>query len=80
MTDVELLKKKIDASGLKRNFIAKQLNITPQGLHKKTSGVNQFTGDQIQRLCKLLQITSQREIKALFFAEQVDVKSTEVGD
>ena len=67
MTDVALLKKKIENSGLKKNFIAKQLDLTPQGFYLKASGKNDFTSSEIQCLCKLLQITAQREVKAIFF-------------
>lgn len=70
MTDVELLNAKIDESGLKRNFIAEQLGITPQGFYLKTSGKNEFTASQIQKLCDLLRITTQREIKAIFFCQK----------
>ena len=67
MTDVELLNAKIEESGLKRNYIADQLGITPQGFYLKTSGKTEFTGSQIQKLCDLLKITAQKEIKAIFF-------------
>lgn len=67
MTDVELLKAKIEDSGLKRNYIAEQLGITPQGFYLKTSGKNEFTASEIQKLCVLLKITAQKDIKAIFF-------------
>ena len=70
MTDVELLKSKIDESGLKRNFIAERLGITPQGFYLKASGKNEFTASEIQKLCDLLRITAQREIKAIFFCSR----------
>ena len=76
MTDVKLLNDKIDESGLKRNFIANQLGITPQGFYLKTSGKNEFTASQIQKLCDILKITAQKEIKAIFFNKKVDEKST----
>lgn len=76
MTDVKLLNDKIDESGLKRNFIADQLGITPQGFYLKTSGKNEFTASQIQKLCDILKITAQKEIKAIFFNKKVDEKST----
>ena len=50
MTNVELLKSKIDDSGLKKNFIARQLGISPQGFHLKVTGKNEFTSGQIQKL------------------------------
>ena len=70
MTNVELLKAKIDDSGLKRNFIAKQLGISPQGFHLKVTGKNEFTSGQIQKLCELLRITSLKETKAIFFCDK----------
>ena len=70
MTDVELLNTRIDESGLKRNYIAEQLGITPQGFYLKTSGKNEFTASQIQKLCDLLKITTQKEIKAIFFCKK----------
>ena len=77
MTNIALLNAKIDESGLKRNHIAKQLGITPQGFHLKTSGKNEFNSTQIQILCKILKITTQKETRAIFFAPEVDAKSTE---
>lgn len=70
MTDVELLNTKIEESGLKRNFIAEQLGITPQGFYLKASGKNEFTASQIQKLCDLLRITAQKEIRAIFFCSK----------
>lgn len=69
MTDVALLKEKIESSGLKKNFIAKQLNLTPQGFYLKANGKYDFTSSEIQCLCKLLRISAQREVKAIFFSQ-----------
>ena len=77
MTDTALLNSRIEESGLKRAFIAEQLGITPQGFWLKTSGKNEFTASQIQKLCAILRITSQKDIKAIFFAQSVDEKSTQ---
>ena len=43
MTDTELLREKIDNSGYRFNWIAKQLNLTPYGLRKKINGETEFT-------------------------------------
>lgn len=72
MTDVALLDARIKDSGLKKNFIAERLGITPQGFYLKASGKNEFTGSEIQKLCDLLSITAQKEIKAIFFCQRVD--------
>ena len=72
MTDVTLLNSKIDESGLKRKFISDKLGITPQGFYNKTQGNSEFTSTQIQILCDLLRITTQKEMKAIFFKPKVD--------
>lgn len=76
MTDVEKLKEKIELSGLKRSYLAAKLNLTPQGFYLKLNNVNQFKADEIQALCKILNITDSNEMKAIFFATEVEDKST----
>ena len=71
MTDLSLLNSKIENSGMKKVFLAKQLGISPQAFHMKTIGKNEFNSNQIQILCKVLGITP-KEMKAIFFAEKVD--------
>lgn len=75
MTDLALLNARIENSGLKKVFLAKQLGISPQALHLKISGKNEFNSSQIQILCKVLGI-QPKEMKSIFFAERVDEKST----
>lgn len=76
MTNVEMLRKKISDSGLKISYLAKQLGITPQGLYLKLNGTNQFKALEIQILCRILGITDSEEMKEIFFATEVDEKST----
>lgn len=71
MTDLALLNTRIDESGYKKSFLAKQLGISPQAFHMKTAGKNDFNSSQIQILCKVLSITP-KEMKAIFFADKVD--------
>ena len=71
MTNIELLRKKIDESGYKISFLANQLGITPQGLHLKLNGTNQFKSKEIQILCDLLKIDDSAEMKEIFFAQEV---------
>lgn len=71
MTDVELLKQKIEESGYKIYFIAEKLGLTPQGLYLKLNNTNQFKASEIQKLCRILDITDPNEMKAIFFVEEV---------
>lgn len=76
MTDVELLRKKIDESGYKIAYLAKQLGLTPQGLYLKINATNEFKATEIQRLCDLLSISDPNEMKRIFFTQAVEEKST----
>ena len=71
MTNVELLRQKIEESGYKIYFIAEKLGITPQGLYLKLNNTNQFKASEIQKLCRILDITDSGEMKAIFFVEEV---------
>lgn len=66
MTNTALLEAKIEASGLKKNYIADQLGITYQGFYLKLVGKNEFIASEIQKLTKLLDIPD-KEIKPIFF-------------
>lgn len=69
MTDTTLLKKKIDESGLRLDYIYKSLDISRVSLHNKMSGKTEFTLKEVQRLCDILNITSLREKEKIFFSE-----------
>lgn len=72
MTNTELLKDKIQKSGLKMSFIADALEISRQLLWKKVNNLTPFNQYEIEKLCKLLNITSLREKERIFFASIVD--------
>ena len=72
MTDIVLLNEKIEESGLRRKFISDKLGITPQGFNQKTRGKSEFNSTQIGIMCDLLNITTQKEMKAIFFKPKVD--------
>lgn len=67
MTDTELLKKKINESGLKFNFIAEKLGLSRSGLYQKINGNNEFTQSEIVKLCEILNIKSIQERQVIFF-------------
>lgn len=72
MTNTALLRKKIDESGYKLRFIAKQIGITYQGFLKKINNESEFKAKEIMILCDLLKIDIQ-EKELIFFTVNVDV-------
>lgn len=71
MTNTELLKERIESSGLKLNFIAQAIGLSRYALYKKVNNQSAFNQYEIEDLCKLLQITSLRDKEAIFFAKNV---------
>lgn len=71
MTNTSLLRKKIDESGYKLRFIAKQLGITYQGFLKKINNETEFKASEIQSLKELLNLTDE-ERDMIFFTIDVD--------
>ncbi len=74
--NVALLNDKINASGLKRSFIADKLGITIHGLKNKTEGKTDFKTSEVAILCEILGITDLEEKEAIFFDIKVDGMST----
>lgn len=72
MTNTALLRKKIDESGYKLRFIAKQIGITYQGFLKKINNETEFKAKEIMILCDLLKIDIQ-EKELIFFTVNVDI-------
>lgn len=69
MTDVILLKQKVDESGLKAKAIYDRLGISKASWYLKRAGKRPFTAQEIQKLCEVLRITSLREKERIFFAD-----------
>ena len=72
MTNTALLRKKIDESGYKLRFIAKQIGITYQGFLKKINNETEFKAKEIMILCDLLKIDIQ-EKELIVFTANVDI-------
>lgn len=68
MTDTALFREKVQTSGLKYNFLAKNLGITTEGLRKKIKNEVEFKPSEIVVLCKLLNMTN-KERDRIFFAQ-----------
>lgn len=75
MTNTTLLKDFIERSGYKRSYIAECLGITTYSLLLKINNKSEFKANEIDILCRLLNI-SIRDRMRIFFARQVDLKST----
>lgn len=63
MTDTKLLKQKIDESGYRFSWIAKQLNLSPYGLRKKVDGENEFKATEIMKFQEILKISNDERDK-----------------
>lgn len=77
VTDTKELLKIIEASGLRKGYIAKKLGITTFGFQKKVENRSQFKAEEIKILCDVLKITSLKEKERIFFAENVDKMTTQ---
>lgn len=69
MTNVKLLDEKIQQSGLKKQFIAEKIGVTPTTLSSLLNGRAEFKTSQVSAICKILNIQDDAEVKAIFFAE-----------
>lgn len=68
MTDTAKLNDRIQASGLKKGYIAKVLGVTDATLSRKINNAQDFRASEINALCELLGINSLEEKEAIFFA------------
>ena len=69
MTNTALLEAKIAESGLKKNYIAKTIGLSPYGLARKIRNESEFKSGEIDGLCEVLQISSLEEKDLIFFAK-----------
>lgn len=68
MTNVELLKEKIEKSGKKKSFLAEKLGISRAGFRNLCLGKSQFRTEQVKILCAELNIVDPKEKERIFFA------------
>lgn len=72
MTNTNLLRQKIDESGLKLQFIADRLGISRFALYQKLENQTEFRVSEVATLCKLLGIKTMTERERIFFADKVE--------
>ena len=68
MTDSVKLKEAIEKTGIKKNFIAKQLGISPQGYQKKENGLIEFKASEISIMKDILNL-SAKETNDIFLSK-----------
>lgn len=76
MINSKLLELFIKASGLRHNYIAKEIGVTPFTFAKKIRNASEFKAGEMNKLCEVLKINSTVLREAIFFPHQVDLKST----
>lgn len=77
MTHTEKLNERIEASGLKKSYIAKVLGFeSVTTLSHKIANRREFKASEIDALCTLLGIESLEEKEAIFFAQEVAETAT----
>lgn len=68
MTNTQLLRLKIEASGYKMRFLAEKIGVTYQGFIKKLNNKSEFKASEIKTLCLLLHL-NDKERESIFFAD-----------
>ena len=68
MTNVELLQKKIDESGLTPTVMAALLGMSVPTYYNRKTGKSEFTASEILKVVKTLNLT-KKERDAIFFGE-----------
>ena len=76
MINSKLLELFIKASGLRHNYIAREIGVTPFTFAKKIRNVSEFKASEMNKLCDVLKINSAVLREAIFFPQAVDYKST----
>lgn len=70
MTDFEMLKRKINESGMTITAIAKKCGILRETLYNRLKGKGEFNASEIVALANTLHMSKQ-ERDAIFFGEKV---------
>lgn len=75
MVDTKLIEQVITDSGLKKQYIASNMNLSPYGLQRKIDGENEFKASEMVKFCKILKIADMKLRDRIFFAQNCDLKS-----
>ena len=66
MTSTNEVRKRIDEKGLKLNYIARKLGISPYSLSLKLNNQNEFKSSEISIMCDILGITNLKQRGSFF--------------
>ena len=80
MTNTEELIRLIDEKGIKKKRICEELGISYKLLREKVNNNKPFTAEEIQKFCKMLEISSLKQKEHVFFAINVDKNSTKFDE
>ena len=69
MTSTIEVRRKIEEKGLKLNYIARKLGVTPYGLSLKLNNQNEFKSSEISIMCDILGITDLKGERVSFFSQ-----------
>nr|DAR62025.1 MAG TPA: Protein of unknown function (DUF739) [Caudoviricetes sp.] len=70
MVNSNMLKKKIDDSGMKIKYVAVQIGLTPAGFYKKINNESEFKVSEVVALTRVLGLSSN-ERDEIFFGSNV---------
>lgn len=70
MTNTEMLKDVIKASGYRIDYIAEQCGLSYQGFYNKLVNKTEFTASEIATLRSLLNLDNDKSV-AIFFTQKV---------
>lgn len=70
MVNSNMLKKKIDGSGMKIKYVAAQIGLTPAGFYKKINNKSEFKVSEVLALTRVLGLSSN-ERDEIFFGNNV---------
>lgn len=70
MADIELLKNKIESSGMTMSSVAKKSGIVRETLYNRLNGIGEFTASEIVGLSKALRL-SVEERDQIFLNEKL---------
>lgn len=77
MTDTVKLTHYVKESGLKQEFIARKIGLSSYGFARKRDNKTEFLPSEIDKLCEILHIDSLEERFAIFFANGVELNTTD---
>lgn len=69
MVNTELMEEVIAGSGLKKQYIAESMGLTPYGLQRKINGLSEFKASEIVAFCKIANISDKKQRDNIFFAK-----------